>query len=83
MRDPGLGENLTRALCTSGPTGWLQPDFSLVQSCNRNLSCGVGNARPLEKDVHLRRKHEGLGCRVTWMSRVEKLVAALKNELLY
>ena len=32
--------------------GWWRPDFSLIQFCNRNFSCGV-NARPLEKDVHL------------------------------
>lgn len=29
--------------------GWLQPDFSLVQSCNRNLSCGVGMQGLLRK----------------------------------
>ena len=37
----------------------------------------------LEKDVRLLRKHEGLGFCVTWVSRAQKSVAVLKNEVLY
>ena len=61
--------------------GWWRPDFSLVQFCNRNVSCGVTQGLLRKMYIYFW-EHKGLGCCVTWVSRGEKLVALLKNEVL-